>query len=264
MSNAQANYLADMDIGNDSEIIDDGDRLGGSSILESGVYLFTINEAYIGEANSGAKCMNLVLETADKQILRSQQWMTSGKSKGCKAFYIVQATGDKHYLPGYVIAKNISMLVADGKSPNNLVIETRQIMKYDAEAKKEVPTSVPMCIELIGKQILGAVTKTLVDKTKKSGTVDASGKEVYIPTGETRYKNDLVKVFRPRDKKTVTEILAQDGAPEGVFIAKWKERFDGKTEDKTSKVSGHAGAPGSPMTGNAGTPASPEVSGLFQ
>lgn len=84
-----------------------------------------------------------------------------------------------------------------------------------------------MCTEMLrGKPVTGGVIKRIVDKNKKSDQTDASGKIVYLPTGETRVENELVKLFRTRDRMTVTEILGK--AEQAAFAEKVGCQVDGR------------------------------------
>lgn len=223
-----------------SDIKDEGDFLGGFSPFESDIYDFTITSAYLSKADSGAKCLNVSFKDAKGKELKQSFWYTSGTAKGGKNFYINQKTLEKHFLPGFTMAKHLALL-AVGKELQNLVIEERPMKLYSREAKAEVVTPVAMCVEMIGKSVSVGVVKRIVDKTKETGAVDENGKKVYMATGETRTENEAVKLFRTRDKMTVTEIIAKVETAE--FSTKWLERWKGQTEDRTKKVNGTAGAP---------------------
>ena len=265
MGDAAVDYFGSMETGTD--IKDDGDFLGGYSPFESGLYDFTVLLAYLTTSASGARCLNVTLKDTSGKELKQQFWYTSGTSKGCKNFYI-NNDGEKQYLPGFVMAQHLAKLTTGGKdfAPGQLVVEPRTIKLYNAEAKKEVPTEVAMCVEMLGKPVTGGVIKRIVDKNKKSDQTDASGKAVYLPTGETRIENELVKFFRTRDRMTVTEILGK--AEKGVFAEKWANKWTGQVEDKSTK-NGQAGTAGLPAVGagaaapGATTASSAVVNSLF-
>ena len=216
-----------------NDIAAEKDSVGGGFVLDSNVYLFTIKLAYLQKAASDALSLVVHLTTEDNKDVRQQIWMTSGKEKGCKNYY-VDKKGDKQYLPGFNMANSLCLLTV-GKEISQMETETKVVNVYSKEASAEVPTNVEMLTELLGKQVLGGLIKQVVDKTAK----DATG--AYQPTGETREENELDKLFRERDGKTTAEILAQ--APEAVFIETWKKKWVGQVKDKTSKQAGTAGAP---------------------
>lgn len=216
-----------------NDIAAEKDSVGGGFVLDSNVYNFTIKLAFLQKAASDALSLVVHLTTEDNKDVRQQFWMTSGKEKGCKNYY-VDKNGDKQYLPGFNMANSLCLLTV-GKEISQMETETKVVNLYNSESKAEVPTNVEMLTELLGKQVLGGLIKQVVDKTAK----DAAGN--YQPTGETREENELDKLFRERDGKTTAEILAQ--APEAVFIKTWKKKWVGQVRDRATKQAGTAGAP---------------------
>ena len=237
----------------DSSIANEKDSIGGGSrVLESGIYTFTIQHAYIGKSTGGAISLNLNLKTEDNKELKQQLWVTSGTAKGGKNYYI-DKNGDKQYLPGFVMANSLCLL-ALGKEISELDTEQKVISVYNTEAKAEVPTKVDMLMDLIGKEITAAVFKQIVDKTKKNESTGA-----YDPTGETREENELDKFFRASDKKTTAEIRAQ--AEEATFVHTWEKKYAGQTRDKSNGAGGANGTAGAPKA--ASVSASKPTSSLF-
>ena len=216
-----------------NDIAAEKDSVGGGSLLDSNVYNFTVKLAYLQKAASDALSLVVHLTTEDNKEVRQQFWMTSGKEKGCKNYY-VDKKGDKQYLPGFNMANSLCLLTV-GKEISAMETETKVVNVYNKEARAEVPTNVPMLIELLGKQVLVGLIKQTVDKNVK----DAAGN--YVPSGETRDENEIDKFFRERDGKTTAEILAQ--SENAVFINTWKDKWVGKVKDKTNKQAGTAGAP---------------------
>jgi hypothetical protein len=235
-----------------ADIKDDGDFLGGFAPLESDLYDCTVKLAYLTASDGGAKCMNVTFITADGRELKQQFWMTSSKAKGGMNYYTNKKTLEKHYLPGFIMATHLSQLTAAGKEVHQLTVENRHIKLYSFQDKKEVATEVPMFVEMLGKPVTLGVVQQLVDVNSDSGTVDANGKKIYVPTGKSRKENEVVKMFRTRDKMTVTEITAK--ATEAVFAEKWLTKNKGVTVDKTSKGSGVEG-----KASTSGTVANPET-----
>jgi len=241
MGEAAENLFGGIETGED--IKDRGDFLGGFEALDSDIYDFVVESAYITIADSGAKCLNTVFKSGNRTV-KQQFWFTSGKTKGCKNFYINQKTLEKEFLPGYIMARHLALLAANGKELHQLTVEKRTIKLYNKDAKKELPTEVPMCVEMLGKSVSAGVIKRLVDKTRDSNTVDKNGNKIYVATGETRHENEIDKFFRTRDRMTVTEIMAKAETAE--FAAKWLDRWKGKIDDRTAKNTGTVGAPGAP------------------
>ena len=230
----------------DQAINPETDRLGGFTPLETGLYKLVIILAFITKAASEAMCLNIHFETEDKKLLRSQFWMTSGKKKGCKNFYLNPKTKEKHYLPGFNMANAISLMTI-GKEIGTIETEVKSINLYNSDQQKEVPTDVEMILPLIGKTICGGVIKQIVDKNVK----DTKTGE-YVPTGETRVENEIDKFFHDPSGLTMTEATAKLKDP--VFKGKWLEKWEGQTRDNSTDTKGapKAGAPGTaPAVGDA-------------
>lgn len=221
-------------IKSDSSVENEKDSVGGGGVLESGLYPFKIVAAYVIKAASEAVGIVLNFENADKKRLRQTVYITSGKEKGCSNFYEDKKTGEKRYLPGFLMANSLALLTV-GKEISDLDTEKRVVPVYNSEAKKEIPTEVDMIMELVGQEVLLGVLKQKVDKTTKDG----AGK--YVPTGETREENEIDKIFRASDRMTTAEI--RGNAETAVFADTWSTKWAGVTKDKTSKVAGTPGMP---------------------
>ena len=217
----------------DAAIAEEKDSVGGSSVLDSGLYNATVTMAYLTKSQGGALGMVLTLKTDAGKDIRQTLWMTSGTAKGCKNYY-EDKNGEKHYLPGFNHANSLALLTC-GKEISQLDTETKVVNVYSAEAKSEVPTKVEVPMDLLGKEIIVGLIKQTVDKTKKN---DAG---VYEATGETRDENEIDKLFRARDRMTTAEIRAQ--AETAGFIDTWSAKFTGTVRDKSKGASGTAGAP---------------------
>lgn len=220
-----------------ADIKADGDFLGGFTPLESNIYDLTVKLAYITVSAGGAKCLNVTFVTGDKRELRQQFWLTSSTAKGCLTYYVNQKTMEKQFLPGFTMGQHLSLLTT-GQELHQLTLEKRHIKLYSYEAKAEVPTEVNMCVAMLGKQVSAGIVQNLVDKNIASGKVNADGTKEYIPSGETRIENEVVKLFRTRDKMTVAEITAKAESAE--FAGKWLDKNKGIVIDKTKKT--NAGA----------------------
>lgn len=232
----------------DNSIADEKDVIGGGSrVLESDVYGFTVQHAYVSKSDGGAIALNVLLKNDQGQQLRQQFWMTSALAKGGKNFY--EKDGQKNYLPGFIMANSLALLTT-GKEISQLETEQKVIPLYNKDAKAEVPTKVEMLMDLVGKEILAAVIKQTVDKTKKNATTGA-----YEATGETREENEVEKFFRARDRMTTAEIRAQ--AETAVFVDTWIENWKGKTKNKAKGAgaanTGSAGLPGKAAGAASGT-----------
>ena len=234
----------------DASIENETDSVGYAGALDSGVYLVTIELAYVIEAEGGATGLVLNAKTADDREIRQTLWMTSGRAKGSKNYY--ERDGKKHYLPGFLHAQSLALLTV-GKDISDLELETKVVKVYNRESKAEVPTPVEMVVDLLGKEIYLGIQRQTVDRTIKN---DAG---VYVPTGETREENEIDKLFRASDKLTTAEIRAE--ATEPAYFNTWSTRFSGKTRDRSTGASSgsSAGAP----TNTATTANKKPTSSLF-
>lgn len=206
------------------------DSLGGGGPLETGVYPATIRAVYFQTAESGALAANVHFDI-DGREHRERLWFVSGNAKGNRTFY--ERDGKKFELPSYTTFKDLTLMTV-GKLPNEIDTEDGVMNIYSPEASKEVPTTVPMAKELVGKSIRLGLEKQIVDKTQRND----EGK--YVPTGETREQNEIVKLFHGETGMTVVE--AQAGLTEGAFIKDWETKFAGVTRDKTTKDIGNTPA----------------------
>lgn len=206
------------------------DRLGGYQPLETDIHIVTIKALYASKSDGGALGLNLIAETESGQEYRETLWVTN--KKGENFFLNKQDNTKKVPLPGFVVADDIC-LIATGAPLSEQQTEEKVIKLYDSEQKKEVPKSVDMVIDAIGKQVALGILQQLVNKNEKQGNE-------YVPTAETRTENTIDKVFHPELKLTVAE--ARDGQQEAKFWDAWQTRNKGQVRDKRTIKDGEAGA----------------------
>lgn len=247
--------LSQMKTGNDVKG-EDNDMLGGSRTLPTDVYELEIKHAYYIESKNGAIGIALRLETKDGQELRFDGPMGSTylTNRNKENFYVDKRSNEQRYLPGYLQMTSLALLTV-GKPLEDLATTTKVIDMYNPDEKKEVPTEVPMIMDLIGQKFYGGVEQQLLDKTEKNNA------GAYVPTGETFEKNELVKVYRLKDKMTKSEIESEvEIADEDLFMTRWSEKNKDKIVDKTSKDTPKTGAPrGNVGNSVAGAPDRPKA-----
>lgn len=235
------------------QIETDSDRLGGSFIWDGGAYLVTILAAYAGKSKSGAGSMNFEVQDEKGRKFKFTEWVTSGDAKGNKPYY--EKDGKKSYLPGFNNVNAISMF-ATGKELNALSFETKILKLRDFDLKKDVPTEVPMAVELVGKQFILGLEKHEVNKTIKVGNEYKPVAKAGQPTvPETKFENQVGKIFYATNQCTIAELreAKQKGVPAvAEFYGKWVEANTGKVVNKV-KTDGLVPAPGA-GGGPAGTP----------
>lgn len=228
---------------NAPDVQNETDSVGGGGPLESGAYKSTITLAYLQKSRSGALGLHIHFKAETGQEFRQTIYATSGDAKGNKNFY-VNKQNEKKFLPGFLHANAICLLTV-GKELGNMETEKKVVKLYSFDAGQEVPTEVDALVDLHGQEIIVGLQKRIEDKRAKGDDGQ------YHATGETREVNEIDKVFRARDGMTTSEIRAK--ADEATFIETWKEKWTGKTQDRSTKGAGQTGAPAA-NSGSAGAP----------
>ena len=201
------------------------DTLGGFSLLESGIYPATIRVAYAGRSQSGAMNITLLADIEGKEY-RETVYITNRNGEN---FFSDKNDGKKKPLPGFTIINDLCQIACD-KPLNVIEPETKTLKVYSPELQKEVPTQVPVIMDLLNKKVNLAIVK---EKRFKMQNSDKG----YVETDEIRESNAIQKVFDFDTKQTVYEI--KHGVSETpLFYDKWKEKNDGVVVDKTRK--GHS------------------------
>lgn len=227
------------------------DSVGG--VLDSGLYGTTVDMAYLQKSKGGALGVVLTLkDVANGREHRETVYVTSGDAKGNKNYY--ERDGQKHYLPGFNLMNSLCLLTV-GKELGELAPVKKTVKVFDFDAGKELPKEVDVLEELLGQEALVGIKKVIEDKRQRGDDGQ------YHPTGETREKNELDKVFRAKDKMTTAEIRAQ--AEEAAFYATWEQKWAGKTHDKSTKDAGQAGAPATGGSAPAAGGSSKPTQSLF-
>jgi len=228
----------------------EGDSLGGGGyIVATDTYSLAVDMAYFDKSKGGALSFNVVLKGQNGETVKQQWWVASGDAKGNKNFY-TDKNGKDHYLPDFSSANNFCLL-ACGKEISALKTEEKQIMLYDFAERKEVPQKKQVAMEVLGKSIVVAVEKQIVDKTANDGSGN------YLPTGETREQNQIVKSFSAKDKRSAAEVRAEVDVAE--FHDAWVEKNKGTVNDLSTGVAA-GGTEGAPV---ANGDASGETKSLF-
>jgi len=237
--------LNDMNTSSDIKS-EEKDTLGGGFLLDSNIYDMIIQLAYLDKSKGGAHCINLHCKDAGDNKFRQTIYFTNRNGDN---FY--ERDGEKNYLPGYNQLNAISLLAAD-KALNEIATEEKMVNVYNYDEKKEVPTKKEVLMDWINKPIKLGILNISDDKNEKNAD------DKYVPSGELRNINEIDKVFRASDGKTIVEIKADDDAN---FITEWKDKWEGEIKQKGKGIrdpSLGAAAPG----GSTGNP-TPAPSSLF-
>jgi len=218
----------------------------GSRILESDIYDFTIDTAYIGTSSGGATSLNLQLVTDSGQEFKTTIYVSSGTAKGCKPTYTDKKSGEEKPLPGFLQGNAICLLTI-GKPIHTLETEEKVIKLYNHDAKEEIPTKVAMAVDLLGQKISMGIIKQTADKNVKND------QGVYVPSGDTKDENEEDKCFRAGDYLTTAEIRA--GETEADFKDKWLTKNKGVTKMKAKSAGAGTGTTaGAPAKAAASAP----------
>jgi hypothetical protein len=223
------------------------DRIGGGGfILDTDIYNMTVKMAYATKSAGGAHGFVFIGDNGGKEY-RETLWVTN--KKGENFFLNKDDKTKKVPLPGFTIANDICLATTE-KPLSEQATEEKIVNIYDFDQKKEIPTSVPVLVDLLGQPVTLAILKILENKSEKVG-------DDYVPTAETREVNQIDKVFHTETQVTMVE--ARNGQAAS-FYNTWLERNKGQTRDKRSIKDGSAGTAGRPG-GNAGAPTSGAPSG---
>jgi len=216
------------------------DRVGGFTPFESDIHTGDIKAFYGGKSPGGAKFIQLIVAVGGKEY-RETIYVTN--KQGQNFFHPKDKSGNRDTskkvpLPGFTIVNDIA-LVTVGKELHQLDFEDKVVNVYDFDAKKELPKTVPMAMEVIGEKVSLGILQILESKKTKQG-------DEYVATGEDRTVNSINKVFHTESQMTVVE--AQEGAESAAFWDKWLDSNKGKVQDMRDK---------NPQAGNAGRPPKP-------
>jgi hypothetical protein len=196
----------------------------GRRVLESDVYTFIIEYAYVQKSEPGALGVHLKLKNPEHE-LKTSIYVTSGSDKGGLNYY-TDKSGNKRYLPGFTVMNDIALLTT-GEELSALETEEKVLSLWNFEFKKEVPTKCQVVMPIVGKEITLGILK--IEKPKREK--DASGN--YFDGTETQLINEVVKAFNPADNRTVLEI--SDDKEEAFFYTEWVAANKGKTVVKKPK-----------------------------
>jgi hypothetical protein len=256
----------------------DTDYVGGGGLFESDIYVGKIKTAFTGKAaNSEARNITLLIDIGGRE-LRSQIWVSN---KSGEVTYTDKQTKETKNLPGFNQMNALALLVT-GKNLGDLDVEDLVVKLYDFDARKEIPQSVSCFTELHGEMIAVAVQRQTVDKNEKNAAGD------YVPSGETRDINVVVKFLDAEKQLTISEIAefikslgetfdnVVDGgnllkaikkapAEQATYADKWLKMNKGKTYDNSAGKKGSTGKAfaGSGTTASAKSDTSKAASSLF-
>ena len=200
------------------------DSTGPVYVVDSGVYDCVIDMAYVMQSQSSkALGINLKLKTREGTMITERIWFTN---KSGQTFYT--RDGQNVPLPGFAQMNSLCNLVV-GKNFLDLQddIETKQVMIYNREERKEVGTDSEVVVPLVGRKIKAGILREYQD------VGDANNN--WKPTGYSRDVNTVDKFFDFDSSQTQGEKIENKPAS---YIEKWIARNEGVTRDKTENKVG--------------------------
>ena len=204
---------------NDVEgVEDEQDRVAGNNTpLVSNIYDMNITMMYADESKGGATSVTVIGETANGERIKETLWVTSGRAKGGKPYYL-DRNNKKQFLPGYLIANAITLFLT-GKKLGNALHEPKMVNIYDFEAKKEIPQTREVYTGVTSSTKLVALgIQQIIDDKKQDVSGEGEAAD-WQPTGITFLKNEIKKVFHAENHLTVQEVQAKMTDP--AFYDKW-------------------------------------------
>lgn len=206
-------------LGYQETIQEEKDILGGGyKVPDSGIYAAVIKHAYTSQAKSGAGAINFEFDL-DGVTFRETMYVTSRNGVN---YY--EKDGEKHYLPSFLNADAIALFTSS-KPLSEQKIQPKVINVYDFNQKKEVPTEVPMLVDLLGKSVkLGIIKEKLFKQVKND-------QGNYVDGDDIIEKASISKVFSAKDNRTTSEVRAGKDAE---FYSQWLDKWQGQIKDSTT------------------------------
>jgi hypothetical protein len=194
------------------------DREAGYEPIASGVYPVKLDYAYYEESAGGALALKINVVSTDHRDVNFRQslWLTSGRAKGKKNYY-TDSEGRKRLLPDMNRANNMANILC-GKDLADLQVEAKVIRLWNYEKQDTVNTKVNMVTDLIGKEFLAAVLRTVENKRVRDDN------DNWVPGPEKRTFNEIDTMFNT-DGFTAKEIQSQ--AKERKAMDIWERRNSG-------------------------------------
>jgi hypothetical protein len=218
-----------------------GDRLGGQTLFDADYYEATVNMAYVHTSSSGARAIVLTLDIGGRNF--TETFYVTNKD-GKNSYPDKKNPSIQHEMIGYAAMKEFSLLTT-GVEFQLQNFEEKVVKIYDFEQRKDVPTNVPVMIDVLGKKIGVGLIRRKVDKKTRGQD------NVYRATGETREENAVDKFFHAESGRIVSEFMNGIETPE--FREKWLKVHKGKIQDRVKGAEGNQGMPGG--AGGASRPA---------
>ena len=202
----------------------EAESLGGSYVKTTGVYDFVVEMAYGGMSGGGAYFIDMKLKTENGERMNVREYITSGSEKGTRPYYI-DKDGKQRSLPGYSKMNAVDVILT-GNAAQYPITEPKQIMLWNKDAEKEVPTQVEVVTGWIGKPLTGLVKCTREFKQVDSGKKKANGQAIWIDSTDTRESAEVVHFVDAVTGQTRSEkVTGKDAAVKPQFESKFNSDY---------------------------------------
>ena len=204
--------LLDNKLNIDTDVEENEDFLPGDFTKDTGMYPMTVDMAYLGESAGGAISVTVHLkEIGGNGGHRETFYVTS---KAGLNTYVDKRSGKRRLLPGMDAMNQLSMVTTGKKLPAQDA-EEKIVKIWNFDERKELPTPVQALTEMIGQEVLVALTKKRENKRTKVGNE-------FVDTPEERIFNEAGKFLHP-DGHTVAEKIAEQD--ETTYKDTWQKKF---------------------------------------
>lgn len=219
------------------------DRIGGGRhVFNTDIYDAKVKMAFAGKWDSGSQYVTVILDIDGQEY---EETVTITNKEG-KAFYVKD--GKKNQLPGFVTINELCQVIT-GDELNEQETEERQIEVWSSEESKKVRQARDVLVDLVGKDVIVALRKTVQPKQKKNDNGD------YVDTDEDVTINELVKSFHVQTGCTVGELVKakeKETTPEANFKDAWREKWKDSVYNKRKGGSSSSGSAGAPPKASGG------------
>lgn len=210
---------------------------GGFGPWDSNAYVGKIEVAYFSQTDDGALTFNFHFKNAEGQLMKRTEYVTSNEKDGQSI--TSEVDGKQVYRAGFLLAESMCLLGGAGDLEEAMEgAEDKELKLYNFTLGAEALTAVQVVEDLAGVEIGLCIMRVIQDKKAKG----ADGK--WETTGEVKEINRVVKAFDPDTQITAQETL--DEIEEAIFVPKWIEAFEGKTQNFSKVKPGDAAASGAP------------------
>lgn len=197
---------------------------GGREVYNTGVYPYTVKQAYLDTYGSGAKFASITLEINGKDY-EERLTLTNAQGEG---FY-KDRDGNPQPMSGLTRLDELLFAAGIQGGLQNAGVAAGNIRAWDKDTKAFVIKAHPTVITgLRGTTGLAAILKKVVNKQVKDTQTNK-----YVNTNDKVEENEIQKFA---NAAKVTQIEAAKNVNPPTFIDAWTEQWAGKVKDTFKQV----------------------------